>query len=308
MTDTATTGEMLDDLNALDVPDLKDPKLYIEENNNSLITVLSGFSIMLQTYLSDITPYTENVAPNLKQNVILCGIDMVRNVFSETVIYTRNVLTACQTTRHAMSLFFEFVSQITDGQFKHIQLSVRDTMLFVYKQTIFRLHDEKRAGFVATSSEREQYKCMTYYTKILIAVCNEFITRDSADNVDGKSTSKSMSESTSKSMSKSMNKLSANIHNFDEHISKLFVFECVCTASMMESLNNVTECLLKKNVSYDVVFDVLTRVTTFYRHKINRGILPDVVVKRVNQNCTRVSSIHDVLHEPELIILELTRI
>ena len=155
MTDTSqTTGEMLDNLNALDVPDLKDPSIYYDDNQYALVTILSGFSIMLQTYLSDIAPHIENVAPNLKHNVVLCGIDMVKNVFNEVSLYTRNVLTACQLTRHAMSLYFEFVSQITDGQFKHIQLSVRDTMMFVYKQTIFKLHDEKRGSFSYTVRAR----------------------------------------------------------------------------------------------------------------------------------------------------------
>ena len=47
---------------------------------------------MLQTYLSDIAPYIENVAPNLKHNVVLCGIDMVKRF--QVSLYTRNVLTA----------------------------------------------------------------------------------------------------------------------------------------------------------------------------------------------------------------------
>ena len=294
MTDTSqTTGEMIDNLNALDVPDLKDPNIYYEDNHYALVTVLSGFSIMLQAFLSDITPYITNVAPNIKYNVVLCGIDMVKNVFSEVYLYTRNVLTACQLTRHAMSLYFEFVSQITDGQFKHIQLSVRDTMMFVYKQTLFKLHDDKRGSYSATQIEREQHECLTHYSKLLVAFCYDAITEALQRDEH----------------SRMMSMLSENIHNFDEHISKLFVYDSVDTVGMMTSLHNVADCLLKKNIKHDTSLDILTRITLFYRHKINKGIMPGMVVKRINDNCRRIFTSDDVAHESsEMVVMELTRI
>lgn len=294
MTDTSqTTGEMLDNLNALDVPDLKDPNIYYDDNRYALVTVLSGFSIMLQTFLSDIAPYIENVAPNIKHNVVLCGIDMVKNVFSEVSLYTRNVLTACQLTRHAMSLYFEFVSQITDGQFKHIQLSVRDTMMFVYKQTLFKLHDEKRASYSATQIERDQHTCLTHYSKLLIAFCDDAITKALQRN----------------EYNHMMTMLSEDIHNFDEHVSKLFVYDSVDTVGMMSSLHNVADCLLKKNIRHDTSLDILTRISLFYRHKINKGIMPEMVVKRINNNCRRIFALDDMSHESsEIVVMELTRI
>ena len=294
MTDTSqTTGEMLDNLNALDVPDLKDPSIYYDDNQYALVTILSGFSIMLQTYLSDIAPYIENVAPNLKHNVVLCGIDMVKNVFNEVSLYTRNVLTACQLTRHAMSLYFEFVSQITDGQFKHIQLSVRDTMMFVYKQTIFKLHDEKRGSFSATQLERDQHECLIHYSQILLAFCHVTIPKALKDG----------------SCDTTMAMLSEDIHCFDEHVSKLFIYDSVDTVSMMTSLHNVADCLLKKNINHNTALDILTRIILFYRHKINKGIMPEMVVKRINGNCRRILALDDTYQGyAETIVMELTRI
>jgi hypothetical protein len=294
MTDTSqTTGEMLDNLNALDVPDLKDPNIYYEDNRYSLATILSGFSIMLQTFLTDITPYIENVAPNLKQNVVLCGIDMVKNVFSEVSLYTRNVLTACQITRYAMSLYFEFVSQITDGQFRHIQLSVRDTMMFVYKQTLFKLHDEKRSSYSATKEEQDQNECLIHYSRILIALCDDTITRVLKDDKCGKE----------------MAMLSDNIHCFDESISKLFVYDGIDTVGMMTSLHNVADCLLKKNIRYDTSLNILTRIISFYRHKISRGIMPEMVVKRINDNCRRIAVLDTPINDvTDSFVMELTRI
>jgi len=294
MTDTSqTTGEMLDNLNALDVPDLKDPSVYYEDSRHALVTVLSGFSIMLQTYLTDITPYIENVAPNLKHNVVLCGVDMVKNVYSEVCLYTRNVLTACQLTRHAMSLYFEFVSQITDGQFKHIQLSVRDTMMFVYKQTIFKLREENRGSFSATQTERDHHECLLHYSKILIAFCHDAIADALQYNM----------------CSRTMNILGEDLHSFDENMSKLFVYDIVDTVGMMKSLYSIADCMMKKNIKHNTALDVLTRITSFYRHKMNRGIMPDMVVKRINDNCRKILSLEVASYDiADMVVVELTRI
>lgn len=285
-----TTGQMLDDLNALDIPDLKDPKHYCDDNASALITTLSGFSIMLQTYLADVTPYTTNVAPNLRHNVVSCGIDLVRNVYTETELYTRNTLVACQITRHAMSLYFEFVSQITDGQFKHIQLSVRDTMLFVYKQTLFRLHDEKKASFVSTQVEREHHECLTHYTKLLMTVCSKYI--DADDAID----------------EKQMTLLSVYAHSLDEHVSRLFAYDTDDSVMMMKSLCVVTECVIRQDVKQDYLFDVLTRLVTFFRHKVSRGVAPASVVRRVLENCKVLDISAHSTDSTDGVMMDLTRI
>lgn len=274
-----------------DVPDLKDPMFYCDDNLSSLITLLSGFSIMLQTYVNDVNKYIENVTPTLKESVIISGLDLVKDVYTVTLLYTRNTLVACQVTRHATSLYFEFVSQITDGQFKHIQLSIRDTVLFVYKQTIFRLHNDKKATFVSSKQEDINHLCLTMYAQLLLSICN--------DNIHNNGISQ-----------KQMTTLSTLLNLFDEHISTLFIYESTIAENdligMMKSICDVCDCLIRKHINQDDTIDILTQLIVFYKHKITRGFKLSSVLERINHNCKRINNSDEI--KTEKILLELIHI
>jgi hypothetical protein len=106
-----------------------------------------------------------------------------------------------------------------------------------------------------------------------------------------------------------MRMISEDIHRFDEHVSKLFVYDGVDAESMMISLHNVAECLLKKNIKHNTTLDILTRIVLFYRHKVNRGIMPEMVVKRINDNCRRILDLDTTSYDSsETVVMELTRI
>lgn len=280
-----------------DVPDLKDPMFYCDDNTSSLITILSGFSIMLQTYVKEISQYIENVTPNLKESVIISGLDLVKNVYTETLLYTRNTLVACQTTRHATSLYFEFVSQITDGQFKHIQLSIRDTVLFVYKQTIFRIHDDKKSSFVTSQQENNHHSCLVKYTQLLLSICDDSI------HTYG------ISE-------REMTALSTRLNTFDEQISTVFVYESTISETelvgMMKSICDVCECLLRKHIKQDDTLDILTQLIVFFKYKIIRGFELHDVFERIENNCKLTRLLNtEIINDDittEKILMELIHI
>lgn len=270
-----------------DVPDLKDSVFYFDDIDSSVASVLSGFAIMAQTYITEVETFTKGVSRQIRSNVIMCGLDIVRNSFNETLMYTRSLLVACQITRHAMSLYFEFVSQITDGQFKHIQLSVRDTMMFVYKQTIFRIRDDKKSSYVSSQKESSLFSCLLDYESTIANICRETIyALDDAVTPTAPATATATATT-----GITMGATCGFIHSLDDYVSRVLVYDTDCESAIMKSIEHVTEHLIRNGLSQEVLNEVLIRLLAFYRHKAMRGIMTHDYCVRVIRNCKDLSGI-----------------
>ena len=83
---------------------------------------------------------TENIKlKNLKiyKFIIIRGLNTVTNVFNHLLLYTKNLNLTCLYSQKAYYYYIEFISQITDDDNIFLQLTSRDTMVYVYKKTIY---------------------------------------------------------------------------------------------------------------------------------------------------------------------------
>jgi hypothetical protein len=83
---------------------------------------------------------TENIKlKNLKiyRFIIIRGLNTVTNVFNHLLLYTKNLNLTCLYSQKAYYYYIEFISQITDDDNIFLQLTSRDTMVYVYKKTIY---------------------------------------------------------------------------------------------------------------------------------------------------------------------------
>ena len=88
---------------------------------------------------------TENIKlKNLKiyRFIIIRGLNTVTNVFNHLLLYTKNLNLTCLYSQKAYYYYIEFISQITDDDNIFLQLTSRDTMVYVYKKTIYCIPKE----------------------------------------------------------------------------------------------------------------------------------------------------------------------
>jgi hypothetical protein len=68
---------------------------------------------------------------------ILKGYDMLITIFSIVMYQTKNMDIAFYKCQKASHLYIEYIEQISDEQNIYLNLTSRDALLYVYKQTIF---------------------------------------------------------------------------------------------------------------------------------------------------------------------------
>ena len=69
--------------------------------------------------------------------------------------------------------YVEFIGQIGDDNNSYLQLnSKRDATFFVYKKTIFELNNEYRKQFVLSETEKQKFKYIDIYTRVLNEIYN----------------------------------------------------------------------------------------------------------------------------------------
>ena len=101
---------------------------------------------------------TENIKlKNLKiyRFIIIRGLNTVTNVFNHLLLYTKNLNLTCLYSQKAYYYYIEFISQITDDDNIFLQLTSRDTMVYVYKKTIYCIPKDIQMN-ISNSIHREK--------------------------------------------------------------------------------------------------------------------------------------------------------
>lgn len=145
---------------------LKTKSLYLDDFNAEIASILKAYDLLCQTYLKEFK-HAINVLPtNIRFHSLTKGLDMIGIIFSQTILYTRNLFITCQTTQHSITLFLEFITQINSNSFNHLKLSVRDSILFVYKKTIFTINNELRSSYQSTLKDDNYHNILRNYIQI----------------------------------------------------------------------------------------------------------------------------------------------
>lgn len=265
------------------LPNLKDKTLYQNEIDVCIASILNAYVILCQTYLSEVFDHIKlkdentthqrnsteptsdmNVEHNMKVYIILKGLDLVKVVFTSMMLYSRNLLVACQTARNAMLLYFEFITQINSNNYEYLQLSVRDTTLFVYKKTLFNIDIETKNAFVASPKDNSYHVCIRSFAELVTNITNNFIYE--YDNP--------------KDINDNIIQLKACLTNINTQFSKILVMD-ICDEDIISIVKNATVinekinmlgCLLGSVVvtSFDKA-SILINILSFMKHKFQKS-------------------------------------
>ena len=106
--------------------------------------------------------------------VLIRGLETISHVYKIILLYTNNVTAAIYHSQRSICLYVEFILQIIENSQTFLKLTTKDAVLYVYKETIFRLrkHDSHypliKEGI--DSPENEKYNLRENLNKILYEV------------------------------------------------------------------------------------------------------------------------------------------
>ena len=106
--------------------------------------------------------------------VLIRGLETISHVYKIILLYTNNVTAAIYHSQRSICLYVEFILQIIENSQTFLKLTTKDAVLYVYKETIFRIKKfEDRYSFIKEgldTPENEKYKLRENLNKILYEV------------------------------------------------------------------------------------------------------------------------------------------
>lgn len=105
------------------------------------------------------------------------GVDVILNIFSMILLYTKNIDIAIEYTNNSIYYFIEYVSQITtkDSEFVCANLTIKDAILYVYRKSIFEINENHKRTFEFDSNESIYFDAVNMFIKTYSTILKSFI-------------------------------------------------------------------------------------------------------------------------------------
>ena len=133
--------------------------LYMENIGNSKTTLLKlenyntslniSNKLIIYTYISIISEYLLHISENIVVQdkkyfcfIVKRGLETLRHVFNILLLYTKNLDLTIYHTKKSYLFYVEFIGQIGQDNHSYLKLNSKDAILFVYKKTIFDIHQD----------------------------------------------------------------------------------------------------------------------------------------------------------------------
>lgn len=109
--------------------------------------VLVQFTLFINTNL--------NISNTKKYFIYEKGLTLVNTIYSQIILYTKNIDLAYYNSQKSYYFFIEYINQIEQIENKTLELTINDAIFFVYKKTIFNINQEFRKTFIEKSMNSE---------------------------------------------------------------------------------------------------------------------------------------------------------
>ena len=156
---------------------------YVQSLTHSSTEILNKYRLLVIEYLLFINETINTCKTNDNcKFIILRGLTTISYVFIFILHSSRNLNMAYYHSQKAFYYYTEFIGQITGDQNVFLQLTSRDAMMFVYKKTIFEIHNDYKKSNVLLSdltNENEKMDFLDAYVQIIKnLVTNSILTVD----------------------------------------------------------------------------------------------------------------------------------
>lgn len=81
------------------------------------------------------------------------GLTLINNIYSQILLYTKNIDLAYYNVQKSYYFFIEYINQIEEIDTMSLDLTINDSIIFVYKKTIYNLDQEFIKTFVEKNAQ-----------------------------------------------------------------------------------------------------------------------------------------------------------
>tara|TARA_Y100000591_G_C21843515_1_gene707183 strand:- start:450 stop:1331 length:882 start_codon:yes stop_codon:yes gene_type:complete len=124
-----------------DITNYDNYNFNMDENSNSFI--LKYYIIItdyIQFFIDNINNISFESKKKYKYYIFIKGIEILKNIVNILLIYTNNIDLVVFHCHKAYLYYIEFITQL-DTENNHLELTINDGTLFVYKKNIFELKE-----------------------------------------------------------------------------------------------------------------------------------------------------------------------
>ena len=144
---------------------------YVQSLTHSSSEILNKYRLLVIEYLLFINETINSCKTNDNcKFIVLRGLTTISYVFIFILHSSRNLNMAYYHSQKAFYYYTEFIGQITGDQNVFLQLTSRDAMMFVYKKTIFEIHNDYKKSNVLLNdltNENEKMEFLDAYVQII---------------------------------------------------------------------------------------------------------------------------------------------
>lgn len=142
--------------------------------SNYLPTLKSGTEIdYFGLFIQIIDEFVKHLTKHLlmedlrhKAFILSRGIQSLHHIFNHLLLYTKNIHLVVHHLQKAIFLYSEFNGQIKIDTNEYLNLSTNESIMFLYKKTIFALNPEKIRSVKLSPKEREMVDVLHSYTRL----------------------------------------------------------------------------------------------------------------------------------------------
>jgi hypothetical protein len=134
--------------------DPSNKRLIDEENYKTTFSLqdldssLLVYARIISNFIKDMSEDIDMLELNHFMFILEKGIETITNVYKTILLYTRNVELAEYHTGKSGIYYIEFISQIIGSE-----VNIRESVLFVYKKTIFEINNECKKRVVINAEQ-----------------------------------------------------------------------------------------------------------------------------------------------------------
>lgn len=90
-------------------------------------------------FLYEIEKLNKSYSTDIQQYTLYSGINMINSIFNNLVLYTTSCDIANIIVRNSIVYYIEFLSQISNEQYSFLKLTIRDSIYFAFKKSIYKI-------------------------------------------------------------------------------------------------------------------------------------------------------------------------
>ena len=116
--------------------------------------------------------------------VVMRGLETITHVFTIILYYTKNLTLAYYHSQKSYYLFVEFIGQISEEQNTFLQLSSKDATMYVYKKTIYELHNDLKKNITHRIDDNIKLESLDLNIQLLKIIINYIIYTDEFNRIN----------------------------------------------------------------------------------------------------------------------------